>query len=168
MARIKDAETSLKDTAKSKALGKGRKYKDKLKEKQPPKSLNSDKQKKANKIETKDMSVLQDLAMQAHYEKAVIERKTAEEKLLQVQLKTKELYKEYISIDSLAIYFKLFEKNMRDIYTKVDSIIPEIVSKAKLNKTNELSQFIKKEIRIIAEGNIRETKTEINKDGFSF
>ena len=168
MARIKDAETSLKDTAKPKSLGKGGKYSVKLKEKQQPKSLKSEKQKKANKIETKDMLKLQDLAMQAHYEKAVIERKIAEEKLLQNQLHTKEQYKEYISIDSLAVYFKLIEKIAKDTYIKIHSILPEVIAYAKQNNTDELEQFMLREIKNIFETNIIETKKEINKDGFSF
>ena len=121
-----------------------------------------------NKIENKDLHDLQEDAQKAHYAKTITEYSISEEKLLQEQLKTKEQYKEYILIDSLSVYFKLIEKIAKDTYIKIHSIIPEISALAKQNKTDDLEQFLLREVKNIFEVNIRETKKEINKDGFSF
>jgi len=107
-------------------------------------------------------------AEEAYFAKVISESKIAAEKVLQEQLKTKELYKDYVPVSILAVYFKLIEKIAQDVYIKIHSIMPECLAYSKQDNTETLERFIQSEIKNVFEVNIRETKSEIQKDGYKF
>ena len=105
-------------------------------------------------------------ALKAYSKKIVYEAKISEEKSLQEQLKTKDLYREYVPVSILSVYFKLIEKIAQDTYIKIHSIMPECTAYAKQNDAQGLEKLIQNEIKNVFEVNIRETLKEINKDGY--
>jgi len=107
-------------------------------------------------------------AKKAYYQKVISESEIATEKVLQEQLKTKDLYKEYVPVSILSVYFKLIEKIAQDTYIKVHSIIPECIAYSKQGDTDGFERFIQNEIKAVFEVNIKETHDEIKKDGYKF
>ena len=112
---------------------------------------------------TKD---LQGKAKEAYYAKVISESEIAAQKSLQEQLKTKDLYRDYVPVELLSVYFKLIEKIAKDTYIKIHSIMPEAIAYAKQNDAEGLERFIQNEIKNVFEVNITETKKEIKSEGY--
>jgi len=105
-------------------------------------------------------------ALAAYSKRIEHEAVIAEEKSLQEKLKTKDMYREYVPISIVAVYFKLIEKIARETYIKIHSIMPESVAYAKQGDTEGLEKFIQDEIKNVFKSNIRDTLNEIKKDGY--